>query len=286
MSLVKIWQIFFQDVQKGRLDLSFVPFDNKGVASKTLEFDVFQRLWRSQETTELDRWGAVSWRFAEKTGLEGDEFIRLVSAEPSIDVFYVNPYPRDEALYESSWVQGEVSHPGLIELAKAVLSVAGESADLVYQPCLSHDYSVCNYFVGTKRFWSLYIPFIEDVLSSCERNLAPARLRELYSQEADWQGKHNGACYLPFIVERLFPLFMRREGRGLRGRQLRLPKKEAQLSAALIELREMKDMAIRIHSSKIYGQWAQWRRAYIQSNYPKEWWARFGPLFERLPKTL
>jgi len=283
MANVKIWQIYFEPTHEAILNQFFTPLNNAGVLTKTLEFDVFQRLWRSQETAELDRWGAVSWRFGEKTGLEGDEFIRLVSAEPSIDVFYVNPYPRDEALYESSWVHGEVSHPGLVELARAVLSVAGESADLVYQPCLSHDYSVCNYFVGTKRFWSLYIPFIEDVLSSCERNLAPARLRELYSQEADWQGKHNGACYLPFIVERLFPLFMRREGRGLRGRQLRLPTKEAQLSGALNELREMKDMAIRIQSPKVFALWREWRGAYLRVNNSDEWCDRFLPFLDRLP---
>lgn len=273
-------------MQEARLDPAFTPFNNQGVAARSLEFDVFQRLWRDEATADLSRWGALSWRFGAKTGLTGQELLDQVESLDSVDVIFMNPFPRDEALYESSWIQGEISHPGLLELAREILPLVGAAADLVHEPVVSSDFSLCNYFVGNARFWSRYIPFIEAFLLACERELPPSTLEKLYSMEADWQGKHNGACYLPFIVERLFPLFMRCQGGALKGQQLRLPKREAQLSGALIELREMKDMAIRIRSEKIYNQWKQWRGAYLRANYSKEWCDRFLPLLEQLPKAI
>lgn len=278
-----IWQIYFKDEQAINLDPSFEPFNNAGVQASTLEFDVFQRLWRTNKVAELHRWGALSWKFFQKTGLTGQELLEQINAHPDVDVFYMNPYPKDEGLFESSWVQGEVSHPGLLRLAQAILRSIGIAENDVFKLMPSKTYSVCNYFIGNDRFWSAYIPFVEMTLEAAQTQLPEDALSALHSKNADWRGLHNGATYVPFVVERLFGVFMQHQGRKLKGRQVVLTSRQARLSAALLDLGEMKDMAIRTQSARIVGLWRKARNDYALANYHPGWCERFLPFLNNAP---
>jgi hypothetical protein len=55
---LQIWQIYFKPEQHSALDNAFAAFDNNGVAAETLEFNVFQRLFRG-EAAGCDRWGGL-----------------------------------------------------------------------------------------------------------------------------------------------------------------------------------------------------------------------------------
>lgn len=279
---LQIWQIYFKPEQRSALDNAFAAFDNSGVAAETLEFNVFQRLFLG-EAAGFDRWGALSWRFHEKTGLSGDQLIQRVQADPAVDVFYMNPSPKDEALYESPWVQGEISHPGLLEIAKAVLQILGYPLNAVYRLTHSTEYSLCNYFVGSTQFWQAYVPFVERILDQAERELPESLRVKLHSSDADWRGLHHQSSYVPFLVERLFSVFMQEEGRHLRGQQVKLPTRETKLSPALLELREMKDVAIRTQSSRILERWRKERDAYVLAHHTPAWCERFLPVLRGLP---
>ena len=127
---ISIWQIYYQAVQKSQLDSAFVPLDNSRFPSETHELAVFQRLHTSGATAPYSAWGALSWRFAEKTGLSGHELLQIVQQSPSVDVFYMNPFPHIEALFASPWWHGEVAHPDLLEVGNAFLDAAGLSAGM------------------------------------------------------------------------------------------------------------------------------------------------------------
>jgi hypothetical protein len=280
MRNVKVWQIYFREDQLPALDPAFTPINNTGANSPTLEFDVFQRLWRSNLTTPCANWAAVSWKFGKKTGLTGEELYQLLHGLGDTDLVYMNPFPKDEGLFESSWLQGEVSHPGLLSLARPILGLMQSNLHAIDELQLSSSYSTCNYFFGNARFWSSYIPFVEGVIKVAEEGLAPEQRSLLWSSDADWRGLHNGASFAPFFVERLLPIFLRSEGKGLRARQLKLPKPEAQLSRALIELREMKDIAILSGSGRLFERWKRARRDYALANFSPAWCARFLPALE------
>ena len=269
---IKIHQIFYKDEQKPFLDAVFNSLDNRSFDDELLEFGVFQRLYGEGAFEGADYFGALSWRFKEKTGLTGEQLLEAVRSEPDVDLFYMNPFPHNEALYQSLWVQGETAHPEFLEIAQAFLEAAGFEEAELYRFAHSSKFSVCNYFVGRAAFWGAYIPFVEGCLARAEVKM-PSELRQkLHSADGDWKGIHKGSTYVPFIVERLLELFLSSEsGRGLRARQLSLPAKEAKLNDDLRELREMKDVAFLARSDRILDLWREKREAYCRIYFSQEW---------------
>jgi len=274
-SKIKIFQIHFKGEQAEHLDDAFEHYDNQGVMAETQEFEVFNKLYDSTQTKGLAHWGAVSWRFTEKTGLTGQALLDQVAAHPDVDVFYMNPYPYNEALFQSVWMQGETTHPDFLSIAEQFLMAAGFNADEVLRIDNSASVSTCNYCVGSPAFWQLYIPFIEGVLKRAEAKLPRALRARIHSPEADVKSLHHGSTYIPFIVERLFAVFMRSEGRGLKARKIPLPAQEAKLNEHLRSLRMLKDAAVAGKSKVLYAIWANYRNLYCQAAFKPYWTQKY-----------
>lgn len=269
---MNISQIFYKDYQRPFLDKAFKPLDNSGFDDETLEFAVFQRLYGDGVFEDSDYFGGLSWRFKEKTGLTGGQLLETVRSEPDVDLFYMNPFPHNEALHQSLWLHGETAHPKFLEIAQAFLVSAGFEEVELYKFTHSSQFSVCNYFVGRAAFWRAYIPFVEGCLARAEANMPGALRQMLHSVDGDWKGIHKGSTYVPFIVERLLPVFLRSDaGRVLSIRQVPLPAREAALNADLRELRQMKDMAVLARSDRILDLWREKREAYCRIYFSKEW---------------
>lgn len=271
---VKVFQIHFKGEQAHHLDDAFTHYDNAGVESETHEFAVFQKLHNSPLTRGLRHWGAVSWRFHEKTGLDGQALLSLVDANPQVDVFYMNPYPYNEAIFQSGWMQGETTHPEFLYLAQRFLVAAGFDANEVLRIDNSASFSSANYFVGTPAFWNAYIPFIKKALQTADKNLAAEDAQRIHSPEADVKSLHHGSTYIPFIVERMFALFMRTEGAHLKARKIPLPAQETKtMNEQLQSLRLLKDAAVKKKSMDLYDVWANYRNLYCQIAF-KPFWAK------------
>jgi hypothetical protein len=271
----RLFQIYFEPWQRDLLDPAFIPFDNAGVRAERLEFDVFERLAASDATAGAALWGALSWRYGEKTGLAGADLLAAIAAHPGHDVYYCNPHVQNEALYHNMWTQAETAHPRFLDVARAVFAAADLPADELEAMLPSDRWSAANYFVGTPKFWSLYLPFVRGVLARAEAGLSPEMRALLHSTGADDRGLHAGATYVPFIVERLFPLFLRSAGRKLKARQLALPRREAELNVHLKLLREMKDVAHRTRSPWLAACWVNYRNLYLTQLHGKAWAQRY-----------
>lgn len=271
---VQVFQVFYRKEQLAALDRAFLPFDNCGVQDERLELAVFQRLADLAAVRGLQHWGVVSWRFHEKTSLTGRQLLAAVDAEPGVDLFYMNPFPENEALYQSGWVQGAVSHPGMLELAQEVLLAAGQDPAEVTRFAPSGEFSAANYFVGNAEFWRSYLHFVQAVLDAADRSLAPKWQKLLHSTEADARGLHHGATFVPFVVERLLPVFLRGPGRELQVRKLLLPVKEKALNPHLRQLRSLKDMALSQQSPWLLRVWHQYRCLYLEQTTSAQWRAR------------
>jgi hypothetical protein len=272
---LRIFQIHYADWHKPLLDPGFVPFDNQGIPDELLEFAVFEALARSDQVHGADLWGALSWRFAEKTGLSGADLVAAIAAAPGRDVYFCNPFPQNEALYHNLWVQGETAHPDFLVLVRALFSAAGIDPDetLLIEP--SERFSTANYFIGSPAFWAAYLPFVRRILAAVDRSL-PEQLRAtLHSSAGDARGVHGGASYLPFIVERLFALFLRTDGAGLAAHKIALPEVEAALDVHLVMLRDLKDMAWRTRSPWLAACWTNYRSLYLRQQHGKAWCARY-----------
>jgi len=277
---VRIFQIHFKEDQAEHLDPSFEQYDNHGVEDETHEFAVFEKLHAQMSKAAgkgVTHWGAVSWRFNEKTGLAGAELIRLVQTNPGVDVFYMNPYPYNEALFQSGWLQGHTTHPDLLDIAGGFLKAAGlDSSDFLRVASSAH-FSSANYFVGTPEFWRRYIPFIREAITRAEKKMPAALKKRLHSSAADPRNLHHGSTYLPFIIERMFPLFMAADGKGLVARKVPLPAREKKLNEHLKSLRLMKDVAVKDKSEWLLRAWMNYRNLYVSNVCSKEWCAKYLP---------
>jgi hypothetical protein len=272
---VRIFQIYFEAWQKELLDPAFAPLNNAGSTSETLEFDVFERLARSEYVKGATLWGALSWRFAEKTGMGGNDMVKAITAAPGMDVYYCNPHPQNEALFHNMWTQGETTHPRFLALSRALFQAVGLPEEELASIEASGRYSAANYFVGTPAFWSKYLPFVRKVLATADKKLSPDARKLLHSTMADDRGLHRGATYVPFIVERLFPLFLKSEGRGLKAHKIALPEREREMNVHLKLLREMKDVAHRTKSPWLAACWVNYRNLYLSQVNGKAWCQKY-----------
>jgi hypothetical protein len=268
---LRIFQIYYADWQRDLLDANFVPLDNSRQSSELMEFAVFERLAKSEHIKGLKLWGSLSWRFTERTGMSGADFIKAISLQPGKDIYYCNPVPINEGLFHNYWLQGETSHPQFFALCQAIFKLTGLPESELTGLQSSDQFSASNYFVGTPRFWQTYIPWVNQVLSAANKKLPPNVRDLMHSKMADDRDLHKGATYVPFIVERLLPVFLKTAGKGLGAHKIALPKRDAELNVHLKLLREMKDVAHRTKSAWLAACWVNYRNLYLMQVNGKEW---------------
>ncbi len=277
-SPIRIFQIYYESWQRELLEPNFAALDNSKSRSELLEFAVFEQLAKSEHVKGAQLWGALSWRFSEKTGMSGADWVKAIEANPGADVYYCNPFPHNEALFHNYWLQGETAHPHFVALSRGVFQVAGLPAEAITSLASSEQFSSANCFVGTARFWAAYLPWVNQVLSAANKKLPPKVRDLLHSSQADARDLHKGATYVPFIVERLFPVFMSSAGKQLKGHKIALPERERELNVHLKLLREMKDVAIRTKSVWLAACWVNYRNLYLTQTNSKEWCKKYLPL--------
>jgi len=270
-SPIRIFQIYFEAWQRELLDPAFYPLDNSRGSSELMEFAVFEQLQKNAATEGAALWGALSWRFGEKTGMLGSDWVKQILDHPGYDVYFCNPHTHNEAIFHNMWLQGETSHPSFVEIVKAFFQAAGLDEKEIMSIHPSSTYSAANYFVATPAFWARFIPYVRKVLVTADKKLPPRVRDVLHSKVADDKGLHGGATYIPFIVERLFGLFMRTEAKDLKGYKIALPERERELNVHLKLLREMKDVAHRTQSAWLAACWVNYRNLYLSQTNTKAW---------------
>lgn len=256
---IRIFQIHYKPEHKKFLDLGMVHLDNSGRRNHLLEYDVFRRLAGSPHTQQCDYWGAVSWKFPSVMGFGGNVFKTFITKNPGYDIYFCNPHPSIEGTYENLWTQGEMSHPKFIELSRAFLKAAGLDPEATRRVVPSGYMASANYFVANARFWTAYMAFVDQALQQAEANLDQNTLAILLSPVADAKGLHNGANYVPFIVERLLTEFLILHTKQFKAIKLQSPKLEAKLSEHHKSLRAMKDVAVQTKSQWLLDCWRTYR---------------------------
>ena len=236
-----------------------------------MDFAVFEQLLKSDYVKDAQLWGALSWRFAELTGMSGADWVKNIQTHPGYDVYFCNPYPQIEALYHNGWMQGETAHPQFFALSQAIFQVTGLPVDELTSLNPSDTFSSANCFVASPKFWAAYLPWVRNILTLANKKLPPKVRDLMHSKLADKQGTHNGATYIPFIIERLFPVFMKTAGKSMKSYKIGLPERERELNVHLKLLREMKDVAHRTKSAWLGVCWVNYRNLYLTQVNGKEW---------------
>ena len=88
-------------------------------------------------------------------------------------------------------------------------------------------------------------------------------------------GPHKGLTYVPFILERLFPIFMKSVGKKLSYQKIALPALDNQLNVHLRLLREVKNLAHSTKSPWMAAVWVNYRNLYLMQTNGKDWCAKY-----------
>ena len=272
---LRIFQIHYQPEQVAQLDPAFEAYDNTDDPSPLLEFNVFRKLHQSELVKGAELWGALSWKFTQKTGLSGADLRGIIASKPGHDVYYCNPYPELEAQYHNLWLQGETAHPNFLVLCQEFFEVTGIRLDHLKAFVPSNLFTASNYFVASPRFWAAYMNFVEDAIAKAESRMSKTARAMIYSSAADRIGVHAGASYLPFIVERLFAVFLAEHEKEFSAYKFALPAKEEGLNVHLKLLRQMKDLSVKNKSLWMATCWVNYRNLYMSNSYGADWCRKY-----------
>ncbi|MDF1761449.1 MAG: hypothetical protein P1U40_13030 [Coxiellaceae bacterium] len=201
---VNIHQIYFDPEQLRGLDPAFIPFDNCDNPNPELrEYYVFNKMYEQGAYKSADLTGYLSWKFQDKTGITGAEFVQYIHKKPGYDVYFINPMV-ENLRYKNVWVQGEDCHPHITRLANKIINAAGYDIDVNELKMSRKNTLYCNYWVGSQAFWQQFIPFLQKCHDAIYTHLGDED-RTLLFKRAD---PVIDANYFPFIFERLFSTFL------------------------------------------------------------------------------
>ncbi len=196
----KIFQIFYNEVSKKKIDPSFTPYDNSKGDAKWFEYGVFRDNYLNGEFKKNEYTGFLSWKFQQKTGITGYEFLEFIRKNPGYDVYFINPFQLYTNRFKNVWDSGEYSHPGLKEIVNSIFQKIGYKIDLDKIVNSHEDSLYCNYWVGNLRFWNLFMEFCEPIFTYIESS-GDSFIEERILREAD---AVIDATFIPFIMERMF----------------------------------------------------------------------------------
>ncbi len=88
------------------------------------EFSILVDMYRRGMHRQQSFTGLMSPKFGLKTGISGTRFIDFVRANTEADVCFINPFPQLGYLSFNVWMQGEVSHAGLVSARRPFWTLA------------------------------------------------------------------------------------------------------------------------------------------------------------------
>ena len=198
-----IFQIFYNDHSKETLDSAFIPYNNTiPVKEHEFEYGVMRNLYLNKELFKNDNKyaGVLSWKFKQKTGIEGKQIVQWLEDNKGYDVYFINPWPEHSYLNFNSWHQGEYCHPGLISLTENLFKKANLNIDIRTNRNTIDTLCYCNYWIANKKFWTSYMNYCEKLYTAM--HIVDKETKKLlYDIQADVQ---INSAFFSFIMERMF----------------------------------------------------------------------------------
>jgi hypothetical protein len=212
-------------------------------------------------------WGLMPGDFSARTGLTAAELRAAIDANPGYDLYYCSAHPEIEAVHHNAWRAPEVTHPGFVDLCRALLKAAGLSdkpLDAISHSCL---FATGNLMVATPAVWAQYLAFVDRVFNEALPNLDKATEAAIF-RETPAEGRLS---VLALIVARMPGLFLMLKQARFKAFKIPLPKHEKTLNPHLRFLREIKDQSLEQGSPWLATLWVNYRGLYLAHVMGKAW---------------
>lgn len=209
-----VHQIFYSPETRAMLDPGFMPLDNTGLRPDWYEYGPIRRFLTSETLAPDTRYGFLSPKFGQKTGLTSSQVAAFLDGTPDdVDVVTFSPYFSNAAFFKNVFEQAEFWHPGIMRtIGEAVaLAVPGMNENtLTHGLLMSSAQTVfCNYFVAKPRFWQRWLALCEVIFACAEsaRGDIARRLNEPTQYVPPTPAKI-------FVIERMASLLLSLEPRN------------------------------------------------------------------------
>jgi len=267
---MKIFQLYFKDEQQQFLDTeNFVAYDNTANPRPELrEWYIWDKEYENCVKENLDYWGFVSWKFTDKTGITGEQFVNYIKDNPGYDVYFINPCLINEAVFLNSWEQGDIHHAGISNIGNKFFEKLGYKDITVRDMVLDRKVTTfANYVVGSREFWNKFMKFSRQLFTEADKD-------PVFKDEVFGAGRSNYAHdpSLPnftFLIERLIPTFLDLEGFRTLPYQYNsdtlLPKYHP-YAADMEALSNLKVLINQYESDDLYYIWNHYRMKFLKEN--------------------
>ena len=214
---VAIYQSYYTKEQTINLDYrNFIPFDNTENAQPQLrEYPLHKKIYEKHKEDKDTHWGLVSWKWGEKIKSDGTFFVRWIKNNPGYDLYFIDPHIQEAAAFKNPFVNGDISHPGLMEFNRRLLKKLNLDIDLDHDGFHPDLVSTCTFWIGNRKFWNGWFSFFEECTQIIKND------RDLFEFAYGPSLKlHLGRPVInfPFIHERLisFYLYKQRNNRWIK----------------------------------------------------------------------
>lgn len=154
-----VYQIFYDQESRNRLDSGFIPLDNsRNERPDWYEFWPIRNYLRANKLLDDAWYGFLSPKLTEKSGFASAAVIdALKKFDAHADVALFSPGWDQLAYFLNPFEQGEFWHPGLLDLSQAFFDEIGLTVDLAKLVTYSKTSVFSNYVVAKPSFWNEWL---------------------------------------------------------------------------------------------------------------------------------
>lgn len=210
MSSTHLYQIFYSDQTRRKLDPDFIPLDNSSNPRPDWrEYWPIRNFLLGNALIEDDFYGFFSPKFKDKTGLTAAQvkaFILEPGQQPDVVIF--SPMWDMSGLFQNVFEQAEISDPGMGIAMAAFFARIKPEFDLNEWVTDSRNTIFCNYFAAKPSFWRPWFKICEELFDVAERGEGELaqRLNALSNYGSDVRRK-------VFVMERIATFLLTNENR-------------------------------------------------------------------------
>lgn len=206
MEMVRIYEPIYAEDQVSTEPL-FIPLDIRGNNYPAWrEFRILTDMYRQGYHKGPGFTGLFSPKFQMKTKVSPAQFIDFVKDNADSDVCLINMAGQLSVIAFNAWMQGDIAHPGLTQIAKDI--VAAAHAPVCVDERARHGADILcfsNFWVAKEEFWERYVGgVLVPIADFIEGNADSEIVKSAFDKTT-----HSVQCeFLPFVIERLFTTFL------------------------------------------------------------------------------
>jgi len=204
---VFVYQIFYDEKTRASLDPGFIPLDNTANERPDwFEFWVIRNYLKTQTLKPNSWYGFLSPKFEAKTGLKSQVVLdALHRFSDNSEVALFSPGWDQLAYFSNPFEQGDLFHPGLMDLCQDFFDLIDMKVDLRSLVTHSSTSVFCNYMVAKPTFWSRWLSIADRFFDFVE-----AEAPDTFRQSTDYGTTRGKWPMKTFIQERIASIILAR----------------------------------------------------------------------------